>query len=94
MGAEPARSSAVHVLDLDGTLRRRCGGRGPAAWSQGKVGGDCWSAAAGHTVLGGVLLGKLGRSEEHTSPVALLLPDPSADPAPPVARKVPKWFKR
>lgn len=91
-GASSGQTSDVAVLNLERTVAPRpsCCGRG-AVWSTGVVVGLTFGAA-GHSALGGVLLGGLGRSDP-AAPVALLLPD-AAPPAPKAkARQVPRWFK-
>mmetsp|Transcript_172334 Transcript_172334/g.547195 ORF Transcript_172334/g.547195 Transcript_172334/m.547195 type:complete len:217 (-) Transcript_172334:207-857(-) len=88
----------VAVLDLR-TLR----------WSRGAATGRRF-AASGHSIVGGVLLGGLGRRDEQ-APVAPLLPGGAAEARPggaassgdgqagspkgrSQAKKVPKWFQK
>eukprot|EP00927_Polykrikos_kofoidii_P048215 TRINITY_DN42434_c0_g1_i1.p1 TRINITY_DN42434_c0_g1~~TRINITY_DN42434_c0_g1_i1.p1 ORF type:complete len:469 (-),score=56.70 TRINITY_DN42434_c0_g1_i1:86-1492(-) len=90
-GGNTAKSDHVAVLNLERSLDLKpCGGR-EAFWMTGSVEGVAF-AAAGHTVIGGVLLGGIERTDA-AAPVALLLPD-VAPPIPKAkARQLPRWFK-
>mmetsp|Transcript_9062 Transcript_9062/g.28292 ORF Transcript_9062/g.28292 Transcript_9062/m.28292 type:complete len:453 (-) Transcript_9062:54-1412(-) len=97
-GSPAGQSDDVAVLDLDtATAPSACpAGARQAVWSAGQASGPSF-AAAGHSLVGGVLLGGHGRVDGQ-APAALLLPDLGTAPAAaaPAGRtaRVPRWFKR
>ncbi|CAK0858770.1 unnamed protein product, partial [Prorocentrum cordatum] len=90
--------AVLHLSSLGPGKRGDVGAR-KAEWSSaGVVDGTPYFAAAGHSVVGGVLLGGLDRSDR-LAPVALLVPDawpsePLQQARPAQLSQGPRWFRR